>query len=108
MGRSVSRNYEAEEREEVYAALHYAASIRCLVEEWKDCEELNPKSKEKWSFIDKKSEGMKHRTKRCAEADRFRCVRCGRESKYMKMPGRCSGPKFLSKNLGKKAPSWRS
>ena len=27
-----------QEREEVYAALQYAASFHCLVEEWKDCE----------------------------------------------------------------------
>ena len=31
------------EREEVYAALQYAASVYCLVEEWKDCEEFSPK-----------------------------------------------------------------
>ena len=30
------------EREEVYAALQHAASLHCLVEEWKDCEELKP------------------------------------------------------------------
>ena len=65
-----------QEREEVYVALQYAASFPCLVEEWKDCEELKPKPN--------------------AEADRYRCVRCGRGSKYMKMSGRCNGPKFLS------------
>ena len=43
------------------------------------------------------------RTEWCAEADRYRCMRCGRGSKYMKMPGRCNGPKFLSKSLTK----WR-
>ena len=89
------------EREEVYVALQYAAGFRCLVEEWKDCEELKPKEKEKWSFIDKRSEGMKHRTEWCAEADRNRYMRCGRGSKYMKMPGRCIGPKFLLKSSGK-------
>ena len=36
-----------QEREEVYAALQYAASFHCLVEEWKDCEELKPKPKER-------------------------------------------------------------
>ena len=77
-----------QEREEVYVALQYAASFHCLVEEWKDCEELKPKPKEKWSFIDKRSEGMKHRTEWCAEADRYRCMRYGRGSKHMKMPGR--------------------
>ena len=30
-----------QEREEVYAAVQYAASFHCLVEEWKDCDELN-------------------------------------------------------------------
>ena len=40
-------------REKVYAALQCAASFHCLVEEWKDCEELKPKPKEKWIFVDK-------------------------------------------------------
>ena len=85
------------EREEVYAALQYAASFLCLVEKWKDCEELKPKPKEKWIFVDKKSEEAKHRTEWCAEADRYRCMRCGRGSKYMKMPGKCTGPKNCQK-----------
>ena len=78
-----------------------AASFHCLVEEWKDCEELRPQPKEKWSFVDKKSEGTKDRTEWCAKANRYQCMRCGKGSKYMKMPGRCDGPKFLSKKLGK-------
>ena len=41
-----------QEREEVYVALQHAASFHCLVEEWNDCEELKPKPKEKWSFVD--------------------------------------------------------
>ena len=36
--------------EKRYAALQYAASFHCLVEEWTDCEELKPKPKEKWGF----------------------------------------------------------
>ena len=43
-----------QEREEVYAALQHAASFHCLVEAWKDCEELEPKSKRK---ADKKMGG---------------------------------------------------
>ena len=39
------------EREEVSAALQYAASFHCLVQEWKDCDELEPKPKEKWIFV---------------------------------------------------------
>ena len=35
-----------QEREEVYAALQYAASFHCLVEEWNHCEELKPPPKE--------------------------------------------------------------
>ena len=38
------------EREQVYAALLYAASFHCLVEQLKDCEELTPKPKEKLDF----------------------------------------------------------
>ena len=92
-----------QEREEVYAALQYVASFHCKVEEWKDCEELKPEPKEKWTFVDQQMEETKHRTEWCAEADRYRCVGCGRGSKCMKMPGQCTGPKFLSKRLGK----WR-
>ena len=83
-----------QEREEVYAALQYAARVHFLVEEWKDCEELKPKPKEKWIFNDKKIEGMKHRTKWCAEANRYRCVRCGEGSKHMNMPGSMRGKEW--------------
>ena len=76
-----------QEREEVHAALQYAASFHCLVEEWKDCEELKPKPKEKWTFVDQKREETKHRTEWCAETNKCRCMRCGKSSKYMKMPG---------------------
>ena len=55
-----------QEREKVYAALQYAASFHCLVERWKDCEDLRPKPKEKWVFVEKKSENMKQRTEWCA------------------------------------------
>ena len=69
-----------QEREEVYVALQYAASFHCLVEEWKDCEELRPKTKEKWIFVDKRRERMKHRTEWCAEANQYRCLRCRKET----------------------------
>ena len=70
-----------QEREEVHVALQYAASFHCLEEEWKNGEELRPKPKEKWSLIETKSENIKHRTEWRAEADRYRCMRCGRGSK---------------------------
>ena len=71
-----------QERDEVYVALQYAASFHCLVEEWKDCEEL---------------EETKHRTEWCADANKYRCMRCGRGSKNMKMHGKCTGPTNLGK-----------
>ena len=37
--------------EGVYAALQYADSFHCLVEEWKDCEELKPQSKRRQRSI---------------------------------------------------------
>ena len=45
-----------QEREEVYVALQYAASFHCLVEQWKDSDDLRPKPKEMRNFVDKKSE----------------------------------------------------
>ena len=51
-----------QERREVYADLQNAASFHCQVEQWKDCEELRPKRKEKWSFVDKRSSGARKRT----------------------------------------------
>ena len=90
-----------QEREEVYAALEYAASFHCLVEEWQDCEELKPTPKEKLIFVDKNREETKHRTEWCAAVNKYRCMRCGRFSKYTKMPRKCTGPKYLSKPKGK-------
>ena len=43
-----------QEREEVHAALQYAASFHFLVEEWKDCEELKQQQKEKLTFAGKR------------------------------------------------------
>ena len=88
-------------REEVCAVLQHAASFHCLVQEWKDCEELKPNPRERWIFVDKKREEMKHRTEWYVQANKCRCMRCGRSSKYMKMPGTCMGPKYVSEILGK-------
>ena len=43
---------DQQRREEVHTEFQYAASFRCLVEEWQDCEELKPKLKEKCSSVD--------------------------------------------------------
>ena len=58
-------------------ALQCAVSFHSLVEEWKDCEELKPEPKEKWVFMEKKSENTRHRAEWCAEADKYRHMRCG-------------------------------
>ena len=52
-----------QEREDVQE--RRCMSLCSMVEEWKDCEELEPKPEEKWRFFDRKSEGMKHRTEWC-------------------------------------------
>ena len=64
-----------------------------LVEEWKDCEELMPKPKEKWTFVNK--EARKHRTEWCAAANKFQCTRCGRSGVSVKVQGKCEGQKWL-------------
>ena len=51
------------------------------MEEWKDREELKPKPKEKWTFVDQRREETKHRMEWSAEANKYRCMRCGRGSK---------------------------
>ena len=83
---------------------------RCSVQpaftaQWKNgrtvMSSIKLKPKEKWTFVDQKREETKHRTEWCAEASKYRCMRCGRGSKCMKMPGKCTVPKYLSKKLGK-------
>ena len=46
-----------QERGEVCAALQYAASFHCQVEEWKDCDELKPKPKDKLIFCGPEKRG---------------------------------------------------
>ena len=43
-----------EEREDMCAALQYAARFHCFVEELTDSEELKPQSEENLIFVDKK------------------------------------------------------
>ena len=86
-----------QEREEVYAALQYVASFHCLVEQWKDCESSRL-SQRKADFRGK-GEREYEASNRVACESRLvsMCEMCG--SKYMKMQGRCSGPKFVPKSL---------
>ena len=85
-----------QEREDVFAALQYAASFHCLVEEKKDCEELKPKLS-----LTRKMNNLSIGREWCAQAKKYRCMRCGKGSKCMKMPRQCTGPRYLSKNFGK-------
>ena len=55
---------------------------------------FKPKSKEKWIFLNKKREAMKHQTEWCVTANKYRCMRC----KNLKMPGKWTGPKWLMKD----------
>ena len=64
---------------------------------------LRLKQKENWIFVDQKREEMKHQSEWCAQANRYRCVMWRRSSKCMKMPGKCTGSKYLSGKFGK----WR-
>ena len=66
-----------QEREEVCAALQYAASFHFLLEEWKDCEELKPKPTEKLGF---RGSEKKRGTEWCAETNKNRCMRCGKSA----------------------------
>ena len=43
------------------------SQFHCLVEAWKDCEELKPQPKEKWTFVDKKREETRHRSECCCQ-----------------------------------------
>ena len=64
--------HHSAEKKKVYAAFQYAASFHWLVEEWRDCEEVEPKPKDKWIFVDNKREAKTHRTEWCAATSRYR------------------------------------
>ena len=53
-------------------------------------------AKRKVDICGQEREETRHRTEWCAEANRYRCKRCERGSKYMKMKGKCTRQKYLS------------
>ena len=89
-------------KEKRCAAVQFAASFHCLLEQRTNCEELRPSRKTVLFFMEKRSESMKHRAEWYAEADRYRCMRCGR-GEYMKTREKCAGLTFLTKSWAK----WR-
>ena len=64
----------------------------------------SPKPKEKLSFVDKRSESNEASSRVVRGSEQVSMYEMRKGSKYMKMPGRCTRPFFLSKGLGK----WRS
>ena len=49
-----------------------------------------------YSWI-REGDETKHRTEWCADAIKYRCMTSKRGSKYLKLQGQCTGPKYLSK-----------
>ena len=92
-----------QEREEVYAALQYAASFHCLVEEWKDCDELKPKPKEKWNFVVEERQEARHQTEWFVEADKYRSHEIWKRQHMDENEQNMHMAKVLDKNWGK----WR-
>ena len=70
------------------------------------CEELRLEPKDKCTFVDTKVEAKKHRTEWCVAASKYRCMRCVRNSKKMKMPGICEGPEWLGEDFNHKLEIW--
>ena len=84
----------------MYVALQCAASFHCLVEEWKDCEELNSTPKAKWSFIDKSSEGLKHRVRGSKQVSMFEVRNLGGHDLVRRMDRKGEAKKLCRKCLG--------
>ena len=54
--------------------------------------ELKRRQKENWESVESEVEADKHRAERCATSNKNRCMSCGKNSRNMRMPGRCDGP----------------
>ena len=67
---------------------------------------LSPGQQKKRTFVKKKEEAKKHQTEWCATANKYRCLRCGRSSKHVKMQGECQGPKWLREGSKHKLGRW--
>ena len=102
-GRSESCYCETGERGSVHS-LAICSQLPLFSGGQENCEDFRPKPKEKLYFVDRRRERVMHRTEWCAEANKCRCMRCGKGSKYIKMTGRCEDQNSCQKKLGK----WRS
>ena len=83
-GTGKDKYYSTRERRGV-RSLTVCSQLSLFGEEWKDCEELKPQPRAKMTYMDKKREETKHRTEWCANASKYRCLRCGKGRKYMKL-----------------------
>ena len=59
--------------------------------------ELKRRQKENWESVERKVEADKRRAEWCATSNKNRCMRCGKNSRNMRMPGRCGGPLWMKK-----------
>ena len=59
------------------------------------------KAEKTWIFVDQKREETKHRTEWCAEANRYRCVRCDKGSKYHENAMEMKRTKIIVEKIGK-------
>ena len=64
----------------------------------KTVEKSSHSQKKSGPSVDERREETRHRTEWCTAVSKYRCMRCGRGSEYMKMQGKCTGPKFVAKN----------
>ena len=96
--RKVRASTIQQEREEVYAALQYAASFHCLVEEWRLCGAY-AKGKTKVGLCRQKS-GSKEASHGVVCGSKHISVNEMRRSRTnMKIQGTCEGPKVAAGRL---------
>ena len=58
---------------------------------------VQTKDKRKVNLRGPKMDAKKHSTEWCVATSRYRCMRCGRNCKKMKMPGKCEGARWLGR-----------
>ena len=75
-----------------------------MVEEWKDCEELKPKSREKWIFVNKKgkeaSDGV------VCDTEEVSVYEMRKEQQEHEDARKCGGPKWLVEDSKHHKESW--
>ena len=75
MARTRAKTVQQEREKRCAQPYRMQSAFTVLVE----VKNLSPKPQEKWIFVDKRREGIKHRTEWCATGDKYRCMRCGKK-----------------------------